>query len=117
MKREGGDHRCWVLRLCVVLGCGAGLNAQTIGTFIGTGSMTEPREMHTSTLLLDGRGLLTGGYLQECLESTATNSAELYDPATGTSTPTGSMGAARFGHTATRLPNGTVLIAGGYVGG
>ena len=50
---------------------------------------------------------------QEVLTPTAFASAELYDPASGTWTATGSLGTARDVHTATLLPNGQVLVAGG----
>jgi hypothetical protein len=40
-------------------------------------------------------------------------STQLYDPATGKFSPSGSMAGGRFGNTATALSDGRVLIAGG----
>ncbi|HET6437840.1 MAG TPA: kelch repeat-containing protein, partial [Anaeromyxobacter sp.] len=83
-----------------------------------------PRYGHTATVLPKGpdagKVLIVGGidpyigYL---------DSAQIYDPVHNTLTPTSgaqalpSMGGARAFHTATVLPNGDVLVAGGKSGG
>src|SRR5205085_2804228 len=61
------------------------------------------------TLLPNGRVLAAGGGDGGSIHA----SAELYDPASGTWSATGSLVFARFAHTATLLPNSKVLVAGG----
>ena len=84
------------------------------GTFTMTGAMATAREQHTATLLADGRVLIVGGTTSTGtgdLHPTAT--VEVYDPSTGSFSVTGSMAEARTFHTATLLPSGKVLVAGG----
>jgi len=84
------------------------------GIFSKTGAMATAREQHTATLLADGRVLIVGGATSRGtgdLQATAT--VEVYDPSTGSFSVTGSMAAARIYHTATLLPSGKVLVAGG----
>ena len=86
----------------------------TTGIFTMTGAMATAREQHTATLLADGRVLIVGGTTSPGtgdLQGTAT--AEVYDPSTGSFSVTGSMAEARTLHTATLLPSGQVLVAGG----
>jgi len=78
-------------------------------------TMTAGRTQHTSTVLQDGRVLITGGFGP--LGPSGYMTAEIYDPATGQFTATGSMNATRAWHTATLLDNGKVLIVGDPLGG
>jgi len=75
------------------------------GAYVATGNMTVTRSAPTATLLPNGQVLIAGG---------GTNTAELYNPATGAFTATaGNMSVVRIGHTASMLPTGQVLITGG----
>lgn len=97
---------------------GALLYDPATGTFSSTGDMITGRINHTATLLPNGNVLVAGGetYVYSFPNSkfTSTNTAELYNPATGTFTSTSNMKEARAYHTATLLQNGTVLMAGGF---
>jgi hypothetical protein len=77
-----------------------------------TGSMSVPRFAPAAAPLPDGRVLVAGGYYYD-----GTNhwlqSAEIYDPATGSFSPTGAMAEQREGPAAAPLPDGRVLVAGG----
>ncbi|HEX7612012.1 MAG TPA: kelch repeat-containing protein, partial [Candidatus Limnocylindrales bacterium] len=116
----------------------AALYDPTTGKFSPTGSLIAGRMGHTATLLADGRVLIAGGSTfnyaampmavemayhpgaagASSIQKTMTGpamlaTAELYDPATGKFSATGSMTVGRANHTATLLADGRVLMAGG----
>lgn len=80
----------------------------TTATFTPVGSMHAPRcsRWWTGAPLLPSGKVLIVGALNDA-------SAELFDPATQTFSLTGSMTTPRAGATATLLPDGRVLVAGG----
>jgi len=77
-----------------------------------TGTMSISREDHATVLLANGKVLVIGGTTVD-FNGVTVASAEIYDPIAGTWTTTGSMLQGRERFTATLLPNGKVLIAGG----
>jgi len=78
--------------------------------------MQNSRTGHTMTLLPNGQLLVTGGWSSSFNAPNVTYSGvEVYDPSTGTWAPDGPLTTARSGHTATLLPNGKLLVAGGGV--
>ncbi|MGA7593866.1 MAG: kelch repeat-containing protein, partial [Gallionella sp.] len=87
------------------------------GTWSATGALITARRFHTATLLADGKVLVTGGGYGNGT-SGYEGSSELYDPAgnagSGSWTATGSLITARYYHTATLLPDGKVLVTGGF---
>ena len=92
------------------------------GTWIYTAGLHVPRSSHSATLLPDGNVLVAGGdgppYIASIgatttISPTSTNAAELFNAVTNQWSPTASLNAARTGHTATRMPDGSVLVVGG----
>ena len=95
------------------------------GSWTSTTPMTTNRDSASATLLPDGRVLVAGGWLTAEVQtnppaysSFSLASAELFDPMTGNWTATtNTMTTGRNDHTASLLPNGQVLLAGGFQNG
>ena len=69
-----------------------GSTTLNVTSFVLTGSMNTERCCHTATLLNNGMVLMAGGWNYS---GGILASAELYNPSTGTFTPTGSLNTAR----------------------
>jgi N-acetylneuraminic acid mutarotase len=88
-------------------------------TWTKAASMSTGRFQPTMTLLDDGRVLVAGGAGDVQTAAVARNavaldSAEIYDPAQNTWSDVPAMSVPRSMATATLLPSGKVLVAGGY---
>src|SRR5258706_2216276 len=89
-------------------------NLNDIGSIRPIDSMLDERAAHTATLLENGDVLIAVGFGQG--DNIYIDSAELYDPTIGKFAFTGNMSINRCCHTATRLLDDRVLIAGGFNG-
>ncbi len=95
------------------------VNVQTGVVTSAANAMRSRRVGHRATLLTTGpragQVLVTGGMTKPYFYGDPTATADLFDPTTGLFAPAGpNMAAARVYHTATRLADGRVLVAGGY---
>jgi len=94
------------------------------GTWSSAAALTLGRASHTATSLQDGKVLIAGGYREAPdripgspgfgYKTTSLDQAEIFDPVTGTWQIVGNLNEARDSHTATLLPDGKVLVVGGY---
>lgn len=77
-------------------------------------AMSEPRLDASAARLADGRVLVAGGHGWPSFPDSS-RTAELYDPATDTWSPTGSTAVPRGeGHTMTLLADGRAMVVGGF---
>jgi hypothetical protein len=81
------------------------------GSFAATGPLSTSREFQAAVRLPDGSVLVAGGLTADQYNESVLSSAEIYDPSTGTWSPTASMLAAGE-VTANLLDNGLVLVTG-----
>ena len=124
MTTQRAEHTATVLpngKVLVAGGSGDGLNGlasaelydPTTGTWSLTGPLVTPRAGHIGVLLANGKVLVAGGYSTDNGQ-TRLSSAEIYDPASGVWTTTGSMSIDRYAARAVLLNDGKVLVAGGH---
>jgi len=119
MGRARARHTETLLRNGKVLVAGfspfAELYDSAAGTFADTGTMIQSRVGNSGTLLPDGKVLIAGGSVVHTLDGQTVGPAELYDTGVGTFSATGNMTVVEAAANATLLPNGKVLLAGGYI--
>ena len=84
------------------------------GEWTAAGAMSQRRSNHTLTLLTDGRVLAVGGVNATDNDDYAVlPTTEIYDPATNTWSPGPELSQPRASHSATLMPDGSVLLTGG----
>jgi len=82
-------------------------------SFSLVGEMISPRANHTATRLPNGMVLIAGGTVQSDGSQTLPETAELFDPVSNSFSVIATSLVNRAQHTATFLPDGDVILAGG----
>ena len=85
------------------------------GTWSSTEDMPKASIGHTLTLLPDGRVLAAGGVHPTNIHYGVYSTTEIFDPVTNSWSPGPELSEPRAYHSATLLPDGRVLLVGGFV--
>ena len=85
------------------------------GTWTPTEDLSKPIVDHSLTLLPDGRVLAAGGAHPLNINHGDYATTEIFDPATNSWSPGPELSGPRTSHSATLLPDGRVLLVGGFV--
>lgn len=96
-----------------LLDAGSDAGVETGPGFRRVGDLQVGRVWHAAARLADGRVLVTGGFPIYGQFDNVTATAEIFDPATETWSPAGSMPIGRAAHELAVLPDGRVVAVGG----
>lgn len=116
------DGRIFITGLAGGAGCGAGAGSCSApveiydpasGRLAADGALQIARSGETATALDNGKVLIFNGWSINTSATTPSQTYEIYDPASGTSTLLTANTIPVFGQTAVKLHDGTVLICGG----
>ena len=83
------------------------------GTWTAADELSQPSDGHSLTLLPDGRVLAAGGENPVVRSSSYYSTTEIYDPSTNSWSPGPELSEPRAYHSATLLPDGSILLVGG----
>ncbi|HEY8054591.1 MAG TPA: choice-of-anchor D domain-containing protein [Terriglobales bacterium] len=114
------DGRIFITGIAGGAGCGAGGCSAPVeiydpasGQLAADGALQLARSGETATALDNGKVLIFNGWSANAGATTPSQTYEVYDAASGTSTLLTANTIPVFGHTAVKLHDGTVLICGG----
>jgi hypothetical protein len=105
-----------ILLMAMVAACTPATAGAKTRTLKPVAHLATPRASHSATVLPDGTLLIAGGFRKgpDGRSQVYTATTEIFDPVSGELRAGPEMSEARSGHIAAELPDGGVLVAGGW---